>query len=129
MLKGIQDINVATDEPSLAAFVKSARQAGFDVFEPTLADSGTIAITTEEANCQRVSEIIRSEGLTVHAVYCPMLSRSPLSTIDASVQQQAQDTIKAALDRTAWLGAAVLVVEAGRITDETGKQQPPMPTH
>jgi hexulose-6-phosphate isomerase len=115
MIKGIQDWQGDRDEASLIAAAKAARRAGFEAFEPVLTSEGAASVAADEPTIRRLGEAVRGTGLEILSAACPLLRRWPLSATDAQPRQQARQLVIAALDRAAWLGAEVLVVEAGRL--------------
>lgn len=117
MVKGIQQPSGIGDEGSLIAAAQAARHAGFEAFEPILTESGLLSIGAEEADLRRAGEAIRTTGLTIRSVSCPLFDHTPLSSELAAVQQHARELLIAGLDRAAWLGSNLLTVQAGRITD------------
>lgn len=53
-----------SDESSLIAAARDARQAGCEVFEPVLAEAGAMSVGADEASLRRAGEVVRGEGLS-----------------------------------------------------------------
>jgi hexulose-6-phosphate isomerase len=117
MVIGIQQPSGIGEEHSLFTAAQAAKQAGFQAFEPILAETGLISITAEEKVLRGAGEMIRTAGLTTLSAACPIFERIPLSSQDPVIQARARAFLVAGLDRASWLGATLLTVHAGRITD------------
>lgn len=121
MIKGI---NAWTFERqvAIADAARQARSAGFEAFEPVLEMSGELTPATDEASCRRLGEVIREAGLRIPALACGLFWEASLTSPDAKVRKRAYELALAALDRTAWLNAGILIAIPGVVARSETKK-------
>jgi hexulose-6-phosphate isomerase len=93
-----------------------ASRAGFEVFEPTMDETGQITPEATEAQCRQASESINSSGMEIASLATGLFWSKPLTSPDASVRQEAMDLALAGLDRAAWIGAPVFLLVPGMVS-------------
>jgi len=123
MRKGINGWCFERTMPLVEA-ARAAREAGFEVFEPTLEADGPLAVTTPQREIHDLGEAIRAAGLEIHALACGLTMRWPFTSPDPAIRQRAAEIVLAGLDRARWLGADVLLVVPGRLDDPADPRRP-----
>jgi hexulose-6-phosphate isomerase len=112
MFSSINGWTLAADMP-IAQAARTAREAGFAGFEPTLNIAGELTPTTDEPTCRRIGDEIRAAGLQVVSLASALFWQTHYTHPDPVVRQAAIELTIACLDRARWLGADCLLVVPG----------------
>ena len=95
---------------NIAQMASEASAAGFEAFEPVIAEQGELTFNTCEKECRQFAETIRDAGLDVASLASGATWQYNLGSPDSGVRAKGRELIVSALDRAAWLGAPVFLV-------------------
>jgi hexulose-6-phosphate isomerase len=115
MKKSINGWTFPPDAP-LADVVQQIQAAGFDAFEPTLGLEGELSVTTDEASCKAIGDMIRDAGLEVASLACGLFWQASYTSSDAADRKRAKEWTVAGLERAKWLGTDALLVVPGLVS-------------
>ena len=112
------------DGLSLEDSLKVYGDAGFDGVELAF-DKGYLTIDSGVDHIRRIRRAVESAGLEVASVMAgPVLNwRMPITHPDEAVRRRSVEGFKKALEATAMLGADVLLMVPGAVTEETGYEE------
>lgn len=94
----------------IARMASEASAAGFEAFEPVIAEQGELTFDSCEKECRQFAQTIRDAGLEVASLASGVTWQYNLGSPDSSVRATGRELILSALDRAAWLGAPVFLV-------------------
>jgi len=94
----------------------AAKAAGFDAIEPTFEREGELTPVSTEIECRRIGDRIREAGVEIASLACGLLWEKPYTSDDVLIREEAIEVTRAALQRTSWMGAPVLLVVPGLVS-------------
>ncbi|KPJ64518.1 xylulose 5-phosphate 3-epimerase [candidate division KD3-62 bacterium DG_56] len=98
--------------------LQQAKDAGFEGFEPALADDGALALSTSEADARQVAQAAAEVGIEIASVATGLLWRHPLTSNDAAEVRQGKAIVRKAIELATWLGTDAILVVPGTVTAE-----------
>lgn len=100
---------------TVAECLEMAKDAGFDGFEPALAEKGELSLTSTAAEIRDIRKRADEIGIALTSLASGLYWDYPLTSPDASVRAKAQDIVKKQLETAALLGVDTILVVPGAV--------------
>lgn len=96
------------------------KQAGCDLIELNLAETGEVSLTTTAAEAQVLRRCVADAGLQISSLSTALYWRYSPTAEDSHIRQQAQEIARRQLALAADLGAATILVVPGLVGRQSG---------
>ncbi len=97
----------------IADALAQAKAAGFAGLELAVGGAGELTPETTRQQCEQIRKAIDQSGVRVDTVACGLSWAFNPTSEDAAVRAKSIDIHKAAIERTAWLGAKAMLMVPG----------------